>query len=450
MNIRKICKMFTMAALLGVLGLSLANPAFASSKTAKAANTASASSDLYRFIPSGIDPINDVHATQQVVAYAKNNPAYGQALASQTGDTSFAPSAYKADGYRPHAPAGSTNSAAGADGQVVGMADHGNSATVKVVAIINVHTMQVAYVMVRCGNLRLMRVTPLPWKPIHIGVSATINRMVTKNASITCPSGQKVTGYVTTRVKGVIYAQTRGKVKGWAKIWLRQRADLQIKTTLKLKCGPAPKPPTPKTCTDTKASNFGGPLPCQFPPPPPPTVTYTASATATASASATCPDGTTATASASGSGYATSTVSQDDANQRAQAQAQANAQANATASIKCGSGPPPPPTCTPSIVSVTTINDVDAGGNSPNFKVTVNMCGSNTGTLIVSAKYGSFQSGTVTASGANTYTFTYVAPTEVPPGGTDTVTVSLRDNVTGLSATQNVQSFPINPPPPSP
>jgi hypothetical protein len=373
--------------------------AFASGKTAAASATASTSGDLYRFISKGVDSHNDVHATQQVIAYAKQNPAYGQALASQTGDASFAPSAYKADGYRPNAPVGSTNSAAGMGGQVVATADHGNSASVKVVAIINVHTMQVAYVMVRCGNLRLMRVTPIPWKPIQIGVSAKINRLVTKNATITCPSGQKVSGFVSTRVKGVIYAKTHGQVKGWAKIWLRQQADIQVKTVLTLKCGPAPKPapaPTPPT------------------PAPTPTATFTASATATASASAVCPDGTTATSYGSGSGYATSTVSQADADKKAHDQANATAQANAQASVKCGTaqspatcqtpgsgnigGPLPcvcptgmtgvPPNCqTPppapcvSITSTTLLNDINEGRTSGPFYYTVNSCGSGSITV---------------------------------------------------------------------
>jgi len=37
----------------------------------------------------------------------------------------------------------------------------------------------------------------------------------------------------------------------------------------------------------------------------------------------------------------------------------------------------------------------------------------------------------------------------VPAGGKDTVTVTLRDNTSGRSATPFSQSFTINPPPPS-
>ena len=358
--------------------LLFAGNALASSDTAAASKAASTSSDLFRFIPNGIDPINDAHATQQVIAYAKKNPAYGQALASQTGDTRFIASSFKADGYRPHAPAGSTNSAAGAGGQVVGTADHGNSATVKVVAIINVHTMQVAYVMVRCGNLRLMRVTPIPWKPIHIGVSAMINRSVTKKATITCPSGQKVTGLVTTRVKGVIYARTRGKVKGWAKIWLRQQADLQIKTVLTLKCGPAPKPPVPTpptppgNCSVVIIGNNNNVSNCNV------------------SITITC----------SGVSIVFSGPDSDSVNKAIQ---------QYTSTNNCNTPPPPPPpppppTCPPgttgtppncvtpptapsvTITSTTTLNDIPEGKDSGPFYITVNA--SAAGTLTVDPGIG--------------------------------------------------------------
>jgi hypothetical protein len=348
--------------------LLLANSAFASGKTASAVHTASTTGDLYRFMPSGIDPISDKHATQQVLDYAKKNPAYGQALASQTGDSRFAASAYKADGYRSHAPKGSTNSAAGAGGQVVATADHGNSASVKVVAIINIHTMQVAYVMVRCGNLRLLHVTPIPWKPIHLGVSATINRLVRKKATVVCLSGQKVTGYVTTRVRGVIYARTRGKVKGWAKIWLRQQADLQIRTTLILQCGPAPKPAPkatpPASCTVTINNS---------------TVTGDVTNCSTVTITVVC-------------GNVSKTFTGPNA-QDAQEQAYSWQQANCTSSppppCNC-SPPPPPPVCPPgttgtppncvtpptapsvTITSTTTLNDIPEGKDSGPFYITVN------------------------------------------------------------------------------
>ena len=120
------------------------------------------------------------------------------------------------------------------------------------------------------------------------------------------------------------------------------------------------------------------------------------------------------------------------------------ATANCSASVTVSTPPAP---SAPSIITVTTINDVNATGSSPNFCVTVNVPGSDTGALIVSATYGSFSSGTVTVSGQNQYCFTYLAPSEVPPGGTDTVTVNLRDNTTGLSASQNSQTFPVHPRP---
>lgn len=117
----------------------------------------------------------------------------------------------------------------------------------------------------------------------------------------------------------------------------------------------------------------------------------------------------------------------------------------------CGCTPTPPPPACKDTVSVTTINDLDAGGNSPNFRVSVTMCGSDTGAMTVLAQYGSVPGGNppVTVSGQNTYTYTYYAPGEVPPGGQDWVTVTLKDSVTGDVITATTPNFKINPPPPS-
>lgn len=113
--------------------------------------------------------------------------------------------------------------------------------------------------------------------------------------------------------------------------------------------------------------------------------------------------------------------------------------------------PPPSP---PKIVSVSTINDVDATGFSENFCVTVEMPGSDTGTLIMSPRYGNFGllggKVTFTVSGIMEECVTYYAPTEVPPGGKDKMTVTLRDNNTGTPATPDEQEFRINPAPVNP
>lgn len=146
--------------------------------------------------------------------------------------------------------------------------------------------------------------------------------------------------------------------------------------------------------------------------------------------------------------------------------ATAKASASATASVQCAppttttvtstttttqtSPPPPPPPPAPT-VSATTINDVDAGGSSPNFCVTWNVPGSDSGSLTVTATYGHFSpsGSTGVSGGSSSCQWTYYAPGEVPAGGKDTVTVTLRDNTSGRSATPFSQSFTINPPPPS-
>jgi len=113
--------------------------------------------------------------------------------------------------------------------------------------------------------------------------------------------------------------------------------------------------------------------------------------------------------------------------------------------IVCNAGPPPQG-CT--VISVTTINDVDTGGGSPNFKVRASCPGSDTGELSVTAQYGSFDpSGLVDFTGTQEFSYTYWAPSEQPSGGQDTITVFLTDKTTGVS-TQYSESFPINPPPP--
>lgn len=123
--------------------------------------------------------------------------------------------------------------------------------------------------------------------------------------------------------------------------------------------------------------------------------------------------------------------------------------------------PPPPPPGAPELVAVTVINDVYVGMTSPNFCATVSLPGTNTGTLIMSPKYGSFKDpssggtvagGTVrfTVRGSDRVCATYVAPGEAVPGGYETVKVTLRDNVTGLSAAADTQSFPIKVMPPNP
>jgi len=65
------------------------------------------------------------------------------------------------------------------------------------------------------------------------------------------------------------------------------------------------------------------------------------------------------------------------------------------------------------------------------------------GVLIFTSEYGSFTEGMFSGSDIGQACTEYVAPSIVPPGGTDTVTVTLRDMNTGKSAVPNVQEIKI-------
>ncbi|MBX4197140.1 hypothetical protein KW801_01110 [Candidatus Saccharibacteria bacterium] len=390
-----------MATFMVVLGFFvLAGNAFASSHS-------STSVSLYRPFPNGIDSNNPQHALQQVEGRAAWDSSYASTIAQQVGRPSYAASEFRAQGYAPHASIGTTNSGVNGHGTVVPVADHKGSQNVKVFLMINIVSQKTVELMVRCGNPRLkpsVTVVVIPWKPFSKGTVIRFHRKVSKPVSITCPSGQKVSGTLTTVVSGFARASTWGKVQGSLQLKLREKIKLQVKSWVTLHCGPAPPaPPPPPT------------------PPTPPATTFTATATATATASATCPDGTTATASASGSGSATSTVSQQDAQNKAQAVASANAQANANAAVKCGSAPPPttpPPSVT--ITSVIDLNDVPEGKNSGPLPITVSAstAGSITidpGNGAISDCNGGTRQASITfslAAGNNSLCVIYYAPTD--------------------------------------
>jgi hypothetical protein len=416
MNLRK--KLFTMAALAGVVMGLTANVAFAST------TYSSTSVSLYRPFPNGIDQNNLQHALQQVEGRATWDASYAQTIAQQAGRPSYVASEFRAMGYAPHASVGTTNSGVTSGGKVVAVADHGGSQYVKVFEMINIVSQKTVELMVRCGNPRLkpsVSIVVIPWKPFSKGTVIRFNRRVSKPVSITCPSGQKVSGTLTTTVSGFARATTWGKVQGSLNLKLREKIKIQVKSWVSLHCGPAPPAPTP--------------------PPPPPVQTFAATATATATASATCPDGTTATASSSGSGSASSTVSQADADQKAKAQAQANAQASANASVKCGSTPPStcpsgtsgtPPNCVtplqaPTVLSITTLNDVTTTQCRTDVQVMYNVPAGQSGTLTITAGPGNITTQNVfnVTAGQGTQSFTYCAPSEVPASGTDTITATL-------------------------
>jgi hypothetical protein len=108
-----------------------------------------------------------------------------------------------------------------------------------------------------------------------------------------------------------------------------------------------------------------------------------------------------------------------------------------------------PPSSPPVIIDVTQVNDVDVT-NTTEVCATVSLPGSDAGTLTFAARYGAFTTTKVfTVSGQVTKCATYQAPTEVPSGGTDTITYTVRDSVTGLSAS-DYTTFRVNPSPQPP
>ena len=95
----------------------------------------------------------------------------------------------------------------------------------------------------------------------------------------------------------------------------------------------------------------------------------------------------------------------------------------------------------PKILGYTRLNDVDAGGTSPNYCVTsLWVPNGDSYTLSFDAAYGH-----TTGSGK---CVTYVAPYDAGTGS-DTITITLIDNKTGLSASVT-DTFTVNPIPSRP
>lgn len=132
-----------------------------------------------------------------------------------------------------------------------------------------------------------------------------------------------------------------------------------------------------------------------------------------------------------------------------QTSASASGQAIAEASAYAVCRTSTPPSTPPTVIDVTQVNDVDVT-NTTQVCATISLPGSDSGTLTFSANYGAFTTTNVfTVSGQVQKCATYQAPTEVPSGGTDTITYTIRDNVTGLTASKTT-TFTINPAPQPP
>jgi hypothetical protein len=104
------------------------------------------------------------------------------------------------------------------------------------------------------------------------------------------------------------------------------------------------------------------------------------------------------------------------------------------------------------------MNDVDVGQTSDNYCAVAQLPDGHTGTLVMEPDFGSFgPEGTLAFKVTGTQKVcaliadgqAYTAPGEVPPGGTDTITVCLTDDVYKTSTTKST-TFRINDPPPPP
>lgn len=188
-------------------------------------------------------------------------------------------------------------------------------------------------------------------------------------------------------------------------------------------------------------------------------VTGQSSGSVTVSGSLECPSGTltgSATVQASGSlsihlRVKASVMAKaiDDAKAQAMASARASARASyevqALASIHLTCSNTPPTTAPPSITNVEQPNDVLVN-NTRTIRVRGFVPAGQTATLSASAQYGTITSGdSQSVSGTFDLTVTYAAPSEVPPGGNDTVSFALF-NADGQGETKSV-TFEIRPAP---
>lgn len=121
----------------------------------------------------------------------------------------------------------------------------------------------------------------------------------------------------------------------------------------------------------------------------------------------------------------------------------ASAESSAAAKIDieayCGSTPDEPPM----FVQFREFNDLEVNWTSDHC-VTVTFPNGHSGTVYWTAKFGSFAVPSKSASSGVQVCSQYKAPSEVPASGTDTITVTVRDNTTGKSVTKTTDPFVIH------
>ena len=110
---------------------------------------------------------------------------------------------------------------------------------------------------------------------------------------------------------------------------------------------------------------------------------------------------------------------------------------------------PPPPSNPPVFVQFREFNDLEVNWVDDHC-VTVDTPAGHTATVYWEADFGSFAIPQKTAQDGVQICSDYKAPSEVPAGGTDQITVRAVDNVTDLSVTDSTDPFVIHPTAPHP
>lgn len=103
----------------------------------------------------------------------------------------------------------------------------------------------------------------------------------------------------------------------------------------------------------------------------------------------------------------------------------------------------------PAFVQFREMNDLEVNWVDDHC-VTIDTPAGHTATVYWEATYGSFATPQKTAQDGVQICSLYKAPSEVPAGGTDRITVRAVDNVTGLDVTKTTQPFVIHPTAPHP
>lgn len=208
-----------------------------------------------RFLPNGLPTGSPQAAKDAVLKYAELNESYAKIIAAQTGSRTFNKNDYVSAGWST-ASGSTTNSALSGTGAVVGT---NGGVGVKTIRIRNTKTGLLVNVMVRCGNPRLKKggVKYVPNVRVHKILRIWVNKKFTHSKTVTCPSGQSVTGTVTGYIRG--WFKTR--VKGWttgARLWYKLQVDLKVTSALKLKCGAGPAGSTGVICKAGEIKNAAG------------------------------------------------------------------------------------------------------------------------------------------------------------------------------------------------